>query len=315
MTTMDASHNGAHRIQRALVLGGGGFIGQSLVRRLVQHGSSVAVVDRKGRWQPAATVHRGGIEDVDLAGLVAAERVDTVFHLAGAASVSPSLDDPLGDLQRNTATTLRVLESLRPLGSPPRVLFASSAAVYGEGIYMPMDENHPRAPLSPYGVSKLAAEIYVSLYARLYGMPALSVRPFSVYGPDQRKLVIYDMLRRLSSGESPLRVAAVPEVTRDYVFVDDVCDAMVLLTERAEAAGEAYNISSGSGTSLRTLLDGLMRAVGGKVPVEFTGESRPGNPVVWTGDARRALELGVECTTPLDVGLQRTVAWYRAEEG
>jgi UDP-glucose 4-epimerase len=119
---------------------------------------------------------------------------DVIFHLAGNSSVPQSLLHPARDLQSNLMPTLRLLENLKNRSSAPLLVFASSAAVYGEPSYVPVDEQHPTCPTSPYGVSKLRAEQYITVYSELYGIRAVLLRLFPVYGPGQRKQIVYDLM-------------------------------------------------------------------------------------------------------------------------
>lgn len=283
-------------LSHALVLGGSGFIGGWLVERLGDEGVQVTAPGRGA-----------SLEEV-----LSQAPVDAVFQLAGAGRVPPSIEAPIEDLESNVVTTVAALEALRRSGSGAPLVFVSSAAVYGDAQYHPMDEDHPLEPKSPYGVSKLAAERYVRLYARLHGLHGLSVRPFSVYGPRQRKLVVYDVLTRLHDGERPLRMLGSPDVSRDFVFVEDAVRGLVALARSAPADGEAYNLASGRGTSLDELATTLVDVSGLDADVEFTGEVRAGDPLQWTGDPQRARALGVECDTPLEEGLRRTAEWFAA---
>jgi UDP-glucose 4-epimerase len=302
-------------LTRALVVGGAGFYGGWLVEALREAGIEPVVLDtaeRAGRGGgPEAETIRGDATELDLDAILAERGPDAIFQLAGTGLVPNSLERPLDDLVRNAATTVAVLDAARRAATPPVVAYVSSAAVYGEGVRMPMDELHPCAPLSPYGISKLAAERYVALYAELYGLPAFSVRPFSLYGPRQRKLVVYDLLRRAHGGESPLVVAAPPDVSRDFVFVEDAARALVTLAAAAPARGEAYNVASGRPVTLRELAEQVVAALGLATAVEFTGSVRPGDPLRWDGDASLARRLGCTFDTPLADGMARTAAWLR----
>jgi UDP-glucose 4-epimerase len=300
------------RLERALVVGGAGFYGSWLVEALLANGVETAVVDQRDRPELVAGAELlvADATTLDLAGLIGDLRIDAVFQLAGTGLVPLSVTDPLADLERNVRTTLSVLEAARSVGRPPVVCLVSSAAVYGEAQQMPMDENHPLEPLSPYGISKLAAEKYVSLYATLHGLPTFSVRPFSLYGPRQRKLVVYDLLARIVSGEDPLVVRASATTSRDFVFVEDAAHALVTLARNAEAKGEAYNIASGRAQSIVGLAEQLVAAVGGANVVTYDDVDRGGDPLHWQGDATRARSLGATFDTPLSHGLQRTVDWY-----
>lgn len=302
-------------VGHALVVGGAGFVGGWLVERLVGEGIETTVLDRSA----GSKGDLGGVEviaedvlRVDVQGVVEERGIDTVFHLAGTPSVPPSLTRPTEDLERNAGTTLSVLEGVRRARRPPLVAFVSSAAVYGDGRRMPMSEDHPLRPVSPYGVSKLAAETYVRLYAQLYGIPTFSVRPFSLYGPRQEKLVVYDLLHRALDGEDPLVVGGSPDVSRDFVFVKDCVGALLVLARYAPAQGEAYNIASGTGTPLGTLVPLLLQAAGLEAAVEFTGTVRPGDPLRWEGDPTAARALGAIFGTTLADGLRQTAEWFLA---
>src|SRR4051812_10177414 len=289
-------------LSHALVLGGSGFIGSWLVERLLDEDAGVTVLDRAPHDDlPRAPTRRlvAEVTEQSVAEALTRDKVDAVFQLAGTPQVPPSVERPVEDLESNVLTTLAALEAMRRTRSRAVIVLASSAAVYGDGRYHPMDEEHPLEPKSPYGVSKLAAEGYVSLYARLHGVRGLSVRPFSVYGPRQRKLVIYDLLTRLHGGERPLRLLGSPDVSRDFVFVEDAAHALVVLARAAAAGGEAYNLASGCSTSLRELANTLVDVSSVEANVEFTGEVRAVDPLRWTGDPQRARALGVRCETPL----------------
>lgn len=301
-------------LSHALVLGGSGFIGSWLVERLVGDGVGVTVLDRSAHSGPAAAARliAGEVTEESVTSALAHQPVDVVFHLAGSPEVWPSLGRPAEDLQANAFTTLAALEALRRARSEALFVFVSSAAVYGDARYIPMDEGHPLEPKSPYGVSKLMAEEYVRLYSRLHGLAGLVIRPFSVYGPRQRKLVAYDLLARLHDGERPLRIRGAPDVRRDFVFAEDAARALVVLARTAPGRADTYNLASGAGTSLQELATLLVSLSGIDAEVEFTGSVRAGDPYRWTGDPRRALALGVGCDTPLAEGLRRTVEWFAA---
>jgi UDP-glucose 4-epimerase len=310
---------GSRRIGSAVVIGGAGFIGRHLVERLVAEGVSVASVDRdpRGRVEDlkATSIQAdAGSGDRTLAEHLAADDVHAVFILVGTGFVPLSLANPKADLENNVLTLLAVLECLRARREPPVVVYFSSAAVYGDAQSPPMSERGPTEPLSPYGVSKLAGEGYVRLYQRLYGIPALSLRPFSVYGPGQRKLVVYDLLRRMLLLEDPLMVRGEAGVTRDYVFVGDVVGSALRLARMAPAEGEAYNVCSGLGTSLGDLAQHLLAAARIDAHVQFSGDLRIGDPVRFLGDPQAMTALGAGCPTPLPEGLRTTVEWIRGQK-
>ena len=213
--------------------------------------------------------------------------VHRIFHLAGAAYVPPSLDDPAGDLGNNAEVTLDVLEAVRR-GSPATpVVYTSSAAVYGSPTVLPIAEETPIVPVSPYGVSKYAAEQYVSLYARLHGLRTASLRLFSVFGPGQRKQVVFDLLAKLAADPDRLEVIGAGTEMRDFIFVDDVVTAATCVMARAPLQGEVYNVASGQGVTIRDLVGHIVAVVGLSPTVRYTGEVRPGDALHWVGDIAR----------------------------
>jgi UDP-glucose 4-epimerase len=294
-------------MKRAVVFGASGFLGGWVARELAAREVAVTTVGRR----PSAEVPRLDVEadivDLDLVSIC--NETDVIFQLAGTGDVPHSLRDPVGDIRANLQTTVAVLDAARRAKDPPRVVVASSAAVYGESVSVPMSESHPLLPISPYGVSKLAAEHYLRLFHRLYDLPAIAVRPFSVYGPGQRKLVVHDLLTRIRAGENPLLISAPADVMRDFVYVADVAAAIASLAVLAPAEGEAYNLASGRGTSLRELADALLHATGSRAEALFVGADAPGNPAHWYGDTSKTASLGVTLDTALEVGLAETVRW------
>lgn len=300
-------------VRKAAVLGASGFWGSWLVDLLIQQGVHVTGISR--HEQPAlaelAKPHDSIVVNLETADPLTylSEDLDVVYFLAGSASVPYSVKDPIGDLEANVRSPVRVLQSLRALPSPPRFVYASSAAVYGSSLYQPMDEKHPTQPLSPYGVSKLVAEKYVRLYATQFGVPGVSVRPFSLYGPGQAKQVVYDLARRLTREESPIRMLGSADVSRDFIFVADAAKALWLITNRAQMSGEAFNLGSGRETPLGELAKMLSSIAGSNAPIEFSGEVREGDPLHWCGDITALRTIGYESSTSLYEGLRSTFHW------
>jgi nucleoside-diphosphate-sugar epimerase len=301
-------------VESALVLGGGGFIGRSLVRELRARGVRVVVLTRSGPPETGVEWLTTDLASVDVGRIATERRVDTVFDLAGSADAPGSLRAPLDDLESNAGQTLRTLESLRGVPTPPVYVYGSSAAVYGRVSRVPIEEGDLPRPLSPYAVSKLTAEKYVSLYQRVHGQPAMSLRLFSVYGPGQRKQAIFDLMLQARTSGDALRVNAPADVTRDFIFIKDVVNATIALAERAPAEGEIYNVASGHEISMDELAKAILVASGARKVVTFGDSLRPGDPHRYVGATDRIAALGVHLDTPLGVGLAQTAEWIRGPE-
>lgn len=255
---------------RALVTGGGGFIGHHLVQRLLADEYEVTVVDnfatgRRERLEGLpVTLVEGDLRSYERAH-TAIRGTDLVFHLAALPSVPRSVQDPLTTGAVNVEGTLNVLLAARD-ENVHRVVFASSSSVYGASPLLPKVETHQPLPISPYGVSKLAAEHYCRTFTAVYGIETVSLRLFNVFGPGQDPLsqyaaVIPRFIAALASGARPI-VYGDGTQTRDFTYVRDVVEALVQASRAPTAVGEVINVASGTETSLVTLLEILSHLLG-----------------------------------------------------
>lgn len=306
-------------MERILVTGGAGFIGSHLVEALVRRGSRVTVLDN---LQSGSLCNlQSNLADVTLVkenviaalkrGFATVGDFDIVFHLAANAYIPPSIASPDYDYHHNLETTFVLLEYLRRFDSPPRLVFASSAAVYGNPSRIPIREDDPTVPISPYGVSKLAAERYVAVYSKLYSIPAVSLRLFSVFGLRQKKQVVYDLLCKLDENPTKLTVLGDGTQERDFNYVSNVVDAMLLVAVRAPMQGEVYNVASGVSVTIEGLVQAICEVVGVTPRLKYTGAVRPGDAERWAVDISRLRALGYEPRIGLHEGLQMTYEWYR----
>jgi len=303
---------------RALVTGGGGFVGIHLVERLVEEEWAVDVLDRRddptmsGR-RPAVRYFAVALPSPSLARILQDGQYNVVFHLGGSASVACSIDDPRGDLQDNAVATLDLLECVRSVSPETKVVYTSSAAVYGNPVRLPISEDDPAGPVSPYGVSKLAAENYVKLYARLHGLRTLILRPFSIYGPGLRRQVVFDLILKLLTQPQELTVWGSGQETRDFIHVRDVASAILTATHQGAFRGESLNVGSGAETAVRHLVELIADAMDCRPRVHYLGRGRPGDPVRWCADISQLSRLGFEPDVPLAQGIGEVFRWARAE--
>ena len=255
----------------ALVTGGAGFIGSHVARCFLQQGYAVTIIDdlsrgRSERVPSGASFHRLDVRSERAAALVRDGRFDVVCHLAAQIDVRKSVANPLEDMQVNVAGTVTLLEAIRASGSTTRFVFSSTGgAIYGSGAPVPTTESAHKLPESPYGASKLSAELYLGHYARAYGVESVILRYSNVFGPDQdahgEAGVVAIFCERLLSGE-PLIVYGDGRQTRDYVFVEDVARANLLaatsdLPPVQRTEGRAFNIGTGAETNVLRLIEEL----------------------------------------------------------
>jgi nucleoside-diphosphate-sugar epimerase len=297
---------------RAVVVGAAGFIGSHLSQQLEESGTEVLGVDSKPlpESSPVRNAMRAQWPSPEVCDAILDGRFDQVFLLGGTASVAGSLEAPTEDLEANAGDLVRFLEAMRRGGSQSALVFVSSAAVYGEPSQIPVTTESATAPISPYGVSKLAGDLYARVYGKLHSLKTVVVRPFSVYGPGLRRQVVWDILSKLHQKNPPL-LHGTGDETRDFVFVEDLCRA--LIAAGAEGKG-LYNVCSGQETTIAELARRLAE-LSGVEPLRFSGVGRPGDPERWLGDYSGLARLGWSPQVTLDEGLRRTVAWFQETAG
>ena len=303
---------------RYLVTGGAGFIGSHLCERLCAEGHAVRVLDDLSTGQRANLAEifaeiefiQGDIRDSDLLA-EAVQQVDCVLHQAALVSVPASVEHPLVDQEINAVGTLRLLEAARQAGVG-RVVFAASAAAYGDDLNSPKREDMRVEPESPYGISKVVGEYYARVYSRLYGLEVVCLRYFNVFGPRQSPSSPYAGVISLFAdcmlaGRAPT-VFGDGRQSRDFVYVGDVVAANMRACTAPEVAGRTYNIGSGRGTSLLELIAALNEVLGTALDPVFA-RPRAGDVRVSVADVARArAELGYEPVVGLYEGLERTIA-------
>jgi len=305
--------------KNVVVTGAAGFIGSHLVDALAAYGARILAIDdlSDGREDNLAAsmsriqlVCRSVLQTSGLEDLIAG--ADYVFHLAANASVPRSADLPAKDFAANVIGTYNVMEAARTVRAG-RFVFTSSAAVYGEPVQEPMDESHPFIPKSPYGGSKLSAEFLLDSYSRCFDFDHRRVRLFNTFGPRQRKYVMFDLLEKLRANPRQLAMLGHGDQVRDYSYVSDTVDAILLVGSHPEARGRVYNVAGEHPIDIRALIDLVIGIVGIPRPeITFTGESWKGDIVRWIGDTKQLRALGFAPKVGLEDGIRRLVEWHRA---
>lgn len=305
-------------MDRYLVTGGAGFIGSHLCQRLCAEGHAVRVLDNlsTGRRENLADILseiefvEGDIRDATLLAEVV-QQVDCVLHHAAISSVPASVEQPLVEQEINAVGTLRLLEAARQAGVG-RVVFASSASVYGNNPQMPKREDMPPEPESPYAVSKAMGEYYARVYSQIYGLEVVGLRYFNVFGPRQVPSSPYSGV--ISIFIAQMRVGEVPTVcgdghqSRDFVYVGDVAEANMRASTTSGVAGRIYNIGCGRSASLLELIAALNQILGTELVPTFA-PPRAGDIRFSSADISRArAELGYEPRVGLVEGLEQTIA-------
>jgi UDP-glucose 4-epimerase len=312
--------------QRVVVTGAAGFIGSHLCEALVARGYDVAGVDAFTDYYdpaqkranlsallagPRFVLHEGSLTSVDLARLLDGAAV--VFHLAAQAGVRRSWGTDFEPyIEHNIRATQRLCEAMR--GGGARLVCASSSSVYGQTARLPMREDHPTRPNSPYGVTKLAAESLCLLYGANHGLPVACLRYFTVYGPRQRPDMAFHRFILAALRAEPVDVYGNGTQTRDFTYVADAVSATVAAAEYRGGA-TVFNVGGGSRVSLNHVIDVIGRVSGRTVDVRYR-EAQKGDVAHTFADiALAAGELGYAPKTDLETGIVREFEWADAYYG
>jgi UDP-glucose 4-epimerase len=322
---------------RILVVGGGGYIGSHMVKMLSRGGHAVATLDNFSTGYRdavlAGDVLEGDLADPEFLAVLFKRPFDAVMHFASYIQVGESVREPAKYYRNNVINTVNLLDAMTAAGVKAFV-FSSSAAVFGEPRYVPIDEAHPKAPVSPYGASKLMVEQILGDYDRAYGLRSIALRYFNAAGADpegelgerhEPETHLIPLVLQAASGRR--RAVSMfgddydtPDGTcvRDYIHIEDLCRAHLLALEHLAAGGAsaAFNLGNGTGFSVREVIDGAQRITGRAIAVEVSPR-RPGDPARLVADATAARSvLGWQPQhAALDTMLAHAWAWERKTAG
>lgn len=300
---------------KVLVTGGAGFIASHIVDQLIAAGHQVVAVDnlstgKKSQVNPSATFYDMDITNGQLEDIFLKERPEVVFHQAAQTQVNRSVEEPIFDATINVLGTIQVLEAARK-AQTRKIVFASTAAVYGNPSYLPIDEQHPVAPLSGYGAGKHTGEHYLQIYHKLYGIEYAILRYANVYGvrqdPRGEGGVISIFIDKMLQ-ETPLIIFGDGNQTRDYIYVEDVASANLAAMEGG--SGEIFNIGTGISTSINDLIHHF-EALAGKRAIQRHAPERFGDIKFSYFIPTKAEQiLDWKAAVSLADGLERTFHYY-----
>lgn len=304
--------------ETVLLTGAAGFIGRALTRALASAGNDVIGIDMAPPENAPTTSLTRYVQmrlpDPELDDVLAEYRPASAIHCAGRASVGLSFDDPSADFHCGTVVTFELLDALRRRAPRCRVVFLSSAAVYGDPDSLPVTELDPVKPISPYGYHKRQCELACEEFTSIYGLPTSVLRIFSAYGPGLRRQVVWDLCYRLLT-EGKLVLKGTGEESRDFVHVKDIVRAATAVLDGAQMVGEVYNVASGVEITIKELASRVAAALEIDAEPEFDGVVPAGNPRNWRADISKLKGLGFAAETSLDAGLSSVATWCRSEIG
>lgn len=304
---------------KVLVTGGAGFIGSHVVDALIADGHEVAILDdlssgNELNLRKDVAFHRVSLTDPALDGVLKAGKFDAICHLAAKTNMRESLTDPMADIDANIRGLVALLELCAKKYPVKQFVFScTGGALYGDPQYVPVDENHPTNPTSPYGISKLAGEKYLYYYGAVYGLPSVSLRYSNVYGPrNERKKhngAVTVFIQKVLKGET-ISINGSGEQTRDFVYVEDIA--------RANARAVAYaggslvcNISGGAETSVNQMIALVEKHTGKKAQVEHGPEIKGEIMRSFMSNEKAKKELGWVPQYSVETGIKKTVEYFK----
>ena len=302
---------------RALVTGGAGFIGSNLVKHLCDGGHEVVVIDdlsSSGRSEidPRAKLVVGDVGDRELVEKLL-DKKDVVFHLAALGIISISLEKPEEAFRNNLMNGVRLLEAMRKKGVN-KIVYSSSSSIYGEPKRNPVQEDDSKEPINPYGASKYTFEAALSAYAHSFGIDAMALRYFNVYGPgDEQKPVtraVPSWIQWALTGDT-VWIHWGGQQVKDYIYVDDVCRANIVAANSKLKGFHAYNVGGGVGRKMLDIAMTIKKIIGKDLKIVDKG-ARPGDPDTLVADISKITkELGWKPEVDLETGLKKTIEYYK----
>ena len=302
-------------MRNVLVTGAQGFLGSYISSVCAAEFKRVVAVDCHAPTQPVPDNVRAVTSDVTASAfqeIVRKAKPDLLVHAAGPASVGASMKDPAGDFHGALDSWLAVLDAVRLEAPNCRTIFLSSAAVYGQPDALPVREETPLRPMSPYGYHKRMAEELLHEYHSVYGIEGCSLRIFSAYGAGLKKQVLYDICLKALK-QPTVELFGTGDETRDFLHGRDVAEAVVTIARRGRFEADIYNVASGTETSIEELARTLLSALKCEKPLRFNGQRRGGDPLRWRADVTRLNDLGFQPTIPLQAGVGEYASWVKQQ--
>lgn len=294
-----------------LITGVAGFLGYHTAKYFKTCGFNVTgidVLDISGQKVPVDTFIKDNLSLASLAGI--GNEFDVIVHCAGSGSVAYSNEFPLDDFERNVTSLLLVLEYMRLHNAQAKLIYPSSAAVYGQRDDVPISESAPCSPISPYGFHKMIGEELCKSYGLNFHLNISTIRFFSLYGVGLRKQLLWDACDKFMKNEKIVYFSGNGQETRDWLNVND---AVSLISRVAESRDRCETINGGSGEklSISDVLNTISREIGKDQTVVFDGKIRPGDPRHYHANISKARSYGWEPITAIEAGIKEYVSWYR----
>lgn len=296
---------------KVLVIGSKGFIGIHLVQYLQQKGMEVWEADVVVDYRAGARYFLVDASEANFQHLFTSQKYDCCVNCSGAASVPDSLEYPMRDYQLNTVNVYKLLEAIRRYQPDCRFINLSSAAVYGNPESLPVQESAQLAPVSPYGYHKMMSEQICTEFHRFFGLRTCSLRIFSAYGEGLYKQLFWDLFQKAQQRDT-IHLFGTGEESRDFIYIQDLVQAIHLAAVKAACQGETINLANGIEVAIKDAVAAFYACFDEPLDYVFSGSSRPGDPNNWVADIRILKSWGYKPGFDIKQGLQNYYIWAKA---
>ena len=296
---------------KILIIGSSGFIGSHLVQYFAKKGLAVLGCDIKPSLTDNKTTVLLPADIHDYTGLFKNKNFDYCINASGSASVPFSIVNPAEDFHLNVANVNLILHAIRNENPACGFINFSSAAVYGNPASLPVKEEAKLAPVSPYGFHKMISEQICAEFWKLYKIRTCSLRVFSAYGPGLRKQIFWDLYQKTNSS-STIELFGTGEESRDFIYIEDLCNAVNCIILNAPMNGESINVASGAEITIHSAVESFMKGYHPLTKFIFNGQEKPGDPLNWQADVSRLRSYGFIPTYSLQQGIENYCTWLNS---
>ncbi len=295
-------------MKKILVVGSRGFIGQNVKRHFEEKGDEVySVTTSQDENQKSFQVEK---LDPDYLSIFKKHEFDIVINASGSKGVGFSWENTFEDHLMNVTVNSRLLQAIVDTNQNPKFLHFSSAAVYGNPKSLPIKEDFKTEPISPYGFHKLQAETLLKEYHDLYDLQTVNLRVFSAYGPGLRKQLLWDVFQKIvKAGDGPITLYGTGNESRDFIYIEDILQAIDLILEKASFQGEVFNIANEKEVQISEIVSRFLEALNKDNEIIFGGEEKKGDPINWKADISKLKDLGYQQKNELKEGLIKYSKW------
>jgi dTDP-glucose 4,6-dehydratase/UDP-glucose 4-epimerase len=292
-----------------LILGSEGFIGSNAVKYFISRGHNVYSADIVLKQAKGYIIINP--ERSDFSTIFVQHKFDACINATGAANVQLSFAHPSVDYVLNTANVFEILNSIKEHSPACRFINLSSAAVYGDAAQLPIKEDTPLRPLSPYGCHKMYSEQICKEFFEFFNVKTISVRIFSAYGEGLQKQIFWDLYKKISVAESEIEVFGTGRESRDFIYIQDLLSALECILEKATFNGTAINVASGVESTIEEAIEFFVQSFNKKIHVRFGGDSKIGDPLNWRADISLLTSLGFKNKFSLQSGINNYCKWLQ----